>query len=81
MSDLKHAVIIREEVYTDKLKTIVTRTKKKIISSDATILTDYIKCLASFTDHSTDELELHIKRSPTGEIRITKTWSTSKEQL
>lgn len=78
---MKHATIIKEEIYTDKLKTVITRTRQKIISTDATILADYIKCLSSITDHTTDELELHIKRSPTGEIRITKTWSVSKEQL
>ena len=81
MSEIKHATIIKEEVYTDKLKTVITRTRQKLISTDATLLTDYIKCLASLTDHSTDELELHIKRSPTGEIRITKTWAVRKEQL
>lgn len=80
MSDIKHATVIREEVYTDKLKTVIVRTKQKLISTEATLLTDYIKCLSSLTDHSTDELELHLKRSRDGSIRITKTWAVSKEQ-
>lgn len=77
---MKHATIIREEVYTDKLKTVTVRTKQKIISTDSTLLTDYIKCLSSLTDHTTNELEIHLKRSRDGSIRITKTWAISKEQ-
>lgn len=78
---MKHATIIKEEVYTDRLKTVITRTKQKIISSDSTLLTDYIKCLSTLTDHTTDELEVHIKRSQDGTLRITKIWAVSKEQM
>lgn len=77
----KHAVIIRKEVYTDQLKSVSTMLEQKIISTDATILLDYMKCLSVITDHSCDELELKIKRYPNGDIRIVKTTPVREEDI
>ena len=81
MDSIKHMTIIEEKVYTDKLKTVIMRNKQKLLSSDSTLILDYMKCLSPITDRTTDELDVSIKRTPSGELKITKTWKVSKEQV
>lgn len=72
---------IREEVYTDKLKSVTVKTEQKILSSESTLLADYIKCLGVIRNHSTDELTVNIKHYSNGDVRIIKTWTVNKESV
>jgi hypothetical protein len=88
---MKHATLItekhynnhteyREEVYLDELKYIITRTEKRILSSEAGLLADAINCLDVFKRGETADLTIHVKRKK-GEILITKMWNVKKEEL
>jgi hypothetical protein len=71
---------IREEVYLDELKYVITRTEKRMLSSESGLLADAINCLDVFKRGETTDLTIHVRRKK-GEILITKSWKVKKEEV
>lgn len=61
--------------YNEELMSTVVRTEQRIITNDHNLFADWIKALRELAEHTTDCLDVTIKRTNSGDIRMVKTWT------